>query len=131
MLDLTEARYEAVSEVAVKVSHSAFHLAKTYTNKLEGAELVGYQSVLIGSVRDPFIIRQIDNWLERVLVKIHDRVASVFGAKLPRKDYDIHVRVYGRNGTMGPQSRAGDPLARVTAAVRDDRAQPGHCQHAR
>jgi len=102
VLDLTDARYEAVSDVAVKVTHSAFHHAKTYTNKLEGAERVGYQSILIGSVRDPFIIRQIDNWLERLMVKIHDRVASVFGDKLDRKDYLINVRIYGKNGTMGP-----------------------------
>ena len=101
-LDLTNATYEAVSPVAVRVNPGAFHHAKTYTVKLEGAQLMGYQSVLLGSVRDPFIIRQIDDWLERLMVKIHDRVHQVFGSRLARADYEIVVRVYGKNGTMGP-----------------------------
>ena len=101
-LDLTEAIYEAVSPVAVKVSRGGFHHAPQYTVKLEGAELMGYQSVLLGSVRDPFIIRQIDDWLARLMVKLHDRIFQVFGDRLSRSDYEIVVRVYGKNGTMGP-----------------------------
>src|SRR6185503_2367887 len=47
-LDLNRSRYEAVSERAVKVSGSEFEHAPRYTVKLEGAEKVGYQSILIG-----------------------------------------------------------------------------------
>ncbi|GGE28414.1 hypothetical protein GCM10007276_02010 [Agaricicola taiwanensis] len=100
-LDLTHARYEQVSDVAVKVTDSAFEHAETYTVKLEGAELVGYQSVLIGSVRDPYIIRQIDDWLARLRVKIDARVQQVLSAKGVAADYTLNVRVYGKNGTMG------------------------------
>lgn len=101
-LDLTEATYEAISDVAVKVSNGRFHHAGTYTVKLEGAQLMGYQSVLLGSIRDPFIIRQIDDWLARLMDKIHARIHQVFGDRLKRADYEIVVRVYGRDGTMGP-----------------------------
>ena len=51
---------------AVKVTGSEFIHAERYTVKLEGAERVGYQSILIGSIRDPFIIRQIDDWIARL-----------------------------------------------------------------
>jgi hypothetical protein len=101
-LGLTQSRYEAVSDRAVKVSGSAFMPADRYTVKLEGAEKVGYQSVVIGSVRDPYIIRQIDDWIARLEDRIHARVAQVFGAALKREAYHIHFRIYGKNGTMGP-----------------------------
>ena len=101
-LDLTRSRYEAVTERSVKVSGSAFIPAPRYTVKLEGAERVGYQSILIGSIRDPFIIRQIDDWTARLKEKIHNRVNMVYGEKLKAGDYLLNIRIYGKNGTMGP-----------------------------
>ena len=83
-LDLTQVEYEAVSERAVKVTGSAFIPAERYTVKLEGAELAGYQSIVIGSVRDPFIIRQIDDWTARLKTRIHARVKQVYGDRLRR-----------------------------------------------
>ena len=100
-LDLTESRYEQQSENAVKVSGSRFIPAERYTVKLEGAELAGYQSIVIGSVRDPFIIRQIDDWTARLTERIHARVNMVYGEKLKRSDYTLFMRIYGKNGTMG------------------------------
>ena len=70
--------------------------------KLEGAEKVGYQSILLGSIRDPFIIRQIDDWVARLDEKIKARVRMVYGEELKPEDFLFHVRVYGKNGTMGP-----------------------------
>lgn len=101
-LDLTHSQYEAQTDRAVKVSGSAFHHAERYTVKLEGAERVGYQSILLGSIRDPFIIRQIDDWLARLREKIEARVKMVYGDTLKPADYLFHVRVYGKDGTMGP-----------------------------
>lgn len=101
-LDLTESRYEAISERAVKVSGSAFIPAERYTVKLEGAEQAGYQSILIGSIRDPYIIRQIDDWTARLKERIHNRVRMVYGAALVPDDYLLNIRIYGKDGTMGP-----------------------------
>jgi hypothetical protein len=101
-LDLTDATYDAVSDRAVRVRGSAFIEAERYTVKLEGAELVGYQSVLIGSIRDPFIIRQIDDWLERLKSRIDARIKMIYGDSLKPADYLVNIRVYGKNGTMGP-----------------------------
>ncbi|HEV7802456.1 MAG TPA: acyclic terpene utilization AtuA family protein [Burkholderiales bacterium] len=101
-LDLTDSQYEQHTERAVKVTGSTFHRAERYTVKLEGAEKVGYQSILIGSVRDPFIIRQIDDWTERLTERIHARVNQVYGERVKRSDYVVNIRIYGKNGTMGP-----------------------------
>jgi hypothetical protein len=101
-LDLTNSRYEALTDRSVKVTGSGFIHAGRYTVKLEGAEKVGYQSVLIGSVRDPFIIRQIDDWTSRLHEKIASRVLMVYGDRLKPEDYVFNIRIYGKNGTMGP-----------------------------
>lgn len=100
-LDLTHSEYAAVSERAVKVTGSTFIEAKEYTVKLEGAEPAGYQSILIGSIRDPFIIRQIDDWIDRLKTRIAARVRMVYGDRLPEDAYRIAIHVYGKNGTMG------------------------------
>ena len=110
-LDLTQSRYEAISEHTVKVCGSTFVPAQRYTVKLEGAELAGYQSIVIGSVRDPFIIRQIDDWTQRLIVKIHARVNMVYGDRLKPADYVLNIRIYGKNGTMGPLEPVNEILS--------------------
>src|SRR5262249_48736221 len=47
-LDTREARYEAISDRAVRVSGSRFHADPEYTVKLEGVRQGGYSTVLIG-----------------------------------------------------------------------------------
>jgi hypothetical protein len=102
VLDLTHATYEALDERRVRVRGSRFEPAARYTVKLEGAELAGYQSIVLGSIRDPYIIRQIDSWVERLTARVHARVAEVLGGDADSSRYVFNVRVYGRNGTMGP-----------------------------
>ncbi len=110
-IDLTKSDYEALDNRRVIVRGSDFIPAKTYTVKLEGSEKVGYQSVIIGSIRDPFIIRQIDDWVERLHDRVHVRVNEVYGGALSAEDYIFNVRIYGKNGTMGPL----EPVKEVTS----------------
>jgi hypothetical protein len=100
-IDLSACRYEAADARSVRVSGSSFVPADTYTVKLEGAEKVGYQSVFIGAIRDPFIIRQIDDWSARLEQRIHARITQVYGTALKAEDYHLVFRIYGKNGVMG------------------------------
>ncbi len=100
VLNTFSARYEALSDRAVRVSGSTFKPADRYTIKLEGAELAGYQSLIIGSVRDPIILRQLDSWLDGLNQAVHDRIVAVFGADVVGK-YQYEVRIFGKNATMG------------------------------
>ena len=108
-IDLTESQYAALDNRRVRVSGSGFRPAKTYTVKLEGAEKVGYQSVIVGGIRDPFIIRQIVDWVERLHGRVHARVAEIYGGRLGRDKYVFNVRIYGKNGVMG----ALEPVKRI------------------
>lgn len=101
VLDLSESRYEAVDERTVRITGSAFHPASEYSMKLEGAELVGYQSLIIGGVRDPYIIRQLDRWLGGIKGYIHYKIAEVLGSRLTRSEYRLVFHLYGRNAVMG------------------------------
>jgi hypothetical protein len=100
-MDLSECRYEAVENGGVKVSGSAFRPADDYTVKLEGAVKVGYQAVVIGAMRDPYFIRNLDTWLPIVEDVIEKAVQDILGLRR-EKDYRIIVHQYGRNAVMGP-----------------------------
>jgi hypothetical protein len=100
-LDLSEANYQAVSDRAVKVSGSRFISRKPLTVKLEGAEFVGYQSIVIGGIRDPVIIRQIDDWIKRLEKKVEERIEDLYEDKDTRNRIKVFYHVYGKNGVMG------------------------------
>jgi len=59
--------------VSVRVSGSALIPADAYSVKLEGAELVGYQSIIVGGIRDAVLIKQLDSWLVGVRERIEKR----------------------------------------------------------
>ena len=101
VLDISKAAYEAISDRAVKVSGSQFIFQKPQTLKIEGAEFAGYQSILIGSIRDPIIIRQIDSWMERLKIKAKERIAELYPDPGIQNGLKIFYRVYGKDGTMG------------------------------
>jgi len=98
VLSTVDARYEALSDRAVRVSGSTFRKSERYTIKLEGAELAGYQSIIVGAVRDPVILRQFDSWLAGLETAVKDRIRAVFGDV----EYKFHTRVFGKNAAMGP-----------------------------
>ena len=56
---------------------------------------------IVGSVRDPIILRQLDSWLAGMQKAIRDRLIAVFGADIEQK-YELQIRVFGRDATMGP-----------------------------
>jgi len=101
VLHTEHAVYEAISDRAVRVSGSTFEKSARYTIKLEGAELAGYQSIIVGSVRDPIILRQYDSWMEGLLKAAKDRIRAVFGVGIDEK-YRLDVRTFGRDAAMGP-----------------------------
>jgi hypothetical protein len=103
------ARYEAISDRAVRVSGSEFANDSEYTIKLEGVRHVGYSTILMGGVRDPYILAQIDSWLAQLEDSIKTRIQNTVGERA----YEIVTRVYGRDGVMG----ALEPHRRIAGGV--------------
>ncbi|MFZ0668351.1 MAG: acyclic terpene utilization AtuA family protein [Acidimicrobiales bacterium] len=95
--DTTDATFEALDDRRVKVSGSKF-VEEMYTIKLEGAEFVGYRSIVMAAVRDPVVLRQLDTWIEGVKVDTAEHIERTLG----HQEYQLRIRTYGSNGTLGP-----------------------------
>ena len=97
-VDLKQTRFEQIDPVRVAVSGSRFHPAPRQTVKLEGARLVGHRHIALAGIRDPLMIGQLDAIAEGVSA----RLAANLGSSVPRQDFDLRFRFYGRDGVMGP-----------------------------
>ncbi|KAF6798903.1 caib baif family enzyme [Colletotrichum sojae] len=97
VLNLDGAKYEQVTPKTCRVSGAKFETTP-YQVKLEGVTHLGYRTIFVGGIRDPILIGQIDDFLERV---------RVYSQKLfPELDKTEQCRliyhVYGKDGVMGP-----------------------------
>lgn len=95
VLDLSQTKFEQMTDRTVKVSGSKFHPSHPYTVKLEGAKTLGYRSIAIAGIRDPILISQIDAFLENV----RKFAEEIMGERMRNCKLIFHV--YGKNGVMG------------------------------
>ncbi|NML30560.1 acyclic terpene utilization AtuA family protein [Paraburkholderia antibiotica] len=92
-LDMTECRYEQLTERTTRVTGSRFIPSEKIHVKLEGSGKVGERYVGICGIRDPYTIANVD----RVIAWAREQVEARFGAT----GYGLHYKVYGRDGVMG------------------------------
>ncbi|KAH7010284.1 hypothetical protein EDB80DRAFT_839526, partial [Ilyonectria destructans] len=97
ILNLDEAKYEQVTEKTCRVSGAKFE-ETPYQVKLEGVAHLGYRTIFIGGIRDPILISQIDDFLERVRQYSRNLFPQLDQSEQCRLIY----HVYGQNGVMGP-----------------------------
>lgn len=100
-LDTTQATYEAVDERTVRVAGAIYHPAGEYTIKLEGAELVGHQTVMIGGIRDHVVIERLPELLPLAEKYFTAKILDVFDGDIDPDTVDIDYRVYGAGAVLG------------------------------
>jgi Acyclic terpene utilisation family protein AtuA len=100
-LDISNATYEAENATSVRVRGSEFHPADEYSVKLEGAELIGYRTMLVGGIRDPLILGQLGDWLEQIDAYTKASILRTTGITLDDDRYRVRFQVYGRDAVMG------------------------------
>ena len=98
-LDVTGAAYAAVDGRSVRVKGSEWVPADRYTVKLEGARRAGYQSVLLTLLRDRRYVENVDAWCADILARCRAKAETRLG--LGPEDFDLELRVIGRNETLG------------------------------
>jgi hypothetical protein len=96
VLDITNCAYTPVDDRTVRVSGSVFTPAEQPSVKLEGAAIVGYRTTFIGGVRDPILIGQLDDFLDRVVARV-----GTMHPDLASGEAQAHFHVYGRDAVMG------------------------------
>ena len=93
--DLTHATFEQLDARRVKVTGSRFVKDSRYRVKLEGAERIGYRSIVIVGIRDAVMIRELDG----VIAHARERAEQRFGTR--SDGVSMMFRVYGKDGVMG------------------------------
>ena len=96
-VDLRGVSFTQETDRRVRVSGSRFAEDPVYRVKLEGAELVGYRTICIAGVRDPAALAHLDEMLEAARTRTVEQFSD-----LGRAQWELHFRVYGRDGVMGP-----------------------------
>ena len=115
-LDTTFARYDQVGDRAVRVTGSRFVEAERYTVKLEGAELAGYQTIVVAGIRDATVLEELDAYLDSCRANIEVRVKRTYPDLAPSQ-WSLNYRVYGRNGTMGALEPRKDAIGHEVGLI--------------
>jgi hypothetical protein len=98
VLHLDQAKYEQITEKTVRIRGARFIPTPVYQIKLEGVEHLGFRTIFIGGIRDPILISQIDDFLERVRIYTQGLFPEL--DKTPQCRLIYHI--FGRDAVMGP-----------------------------
>ncbi len=119
-LDARGAEYTALDDRRVRISGSRWVASDSYTVKLEGARLAGYQTTALAILRDARYAANARRWLDRLDAFLSAEIPVRTG--LEADSYTLEFRLIGVDAALGAlESRASDPvevgvLAIVTAA---------------
>jgi hypothetical protein len=96
------------------VKGTKFVPTEKYFVKLEGARRIGYRTFSVAGVKDPVMIENIDE----IVQKVKDRVKDNFGT-YGIKNFYLDFKIYGRNGVMGIFSGIDNRKAHELAIIID------------
>jgi len=113
-LDVTDAAYTQLDDRRVRVTGSRFR-PEPRTMKLEGAGLVGYQSLAIAGIREPEVLAEIDLWAEGLRALVAAKAKALMG--LDEDDCHVEVRCYGWNAVLGDRDPDPTPPREVGAVL--------------
>jgi hypothetical protein len=97
VIDTRNSTYEEISGRAVKVCGSRYKTVAP-SIKVEGAELVGYRTLLMVGIRDPRVLEKLDEFLAEYRRRLDRNVRAL---NINSADYQVEFRVFGRNAVMG------------------------------
>jgi hypothetical protein len=92
-LDMSECRYEQITDTTTRITGARFEPAEEFRVKLEGAGKVGERYVGMVGIRDPYTIAHVDDVIGWARQQVRERFGD--------SGYELHYTVYGRNGVMG------------------------------
>jgi len=93
ILDFSGVVFEETGHRSTRVRGTQFHPHERPTIRFEGAERIGYRSIVLGGIRDPFLIAKLDEYMAGCT----EQTLELAG----RPDVSLNWIVYGRDGVMG------------------------------
>lgn len=97
VLDASQAQFSTLDARTVRVEGSRFE-ARPYTVKLEGVQRLGFRALFLAGVRDPTLVKGIDDFVAACHERTRDQAAAL---GIAADDYTLTVRLYGRDAVMG------------------------------
>ncbi len=97
VVDSSDCRIEALTDRRVRITGMRWN-ERPYTIKLEGARQAGYSAIAIAATRDPGLIGQLDTFMDFVRESTATKVKAL---GISPDDYQLVLRLYGRDGVMG------------------------------
>ncbi|MEM6760289.1 MAG: acyclic terpene utilization AtuA family protein [Pseudomonadota bacterium] len=128
-LDVSAAQYDAIDDSRVRVTGARWHPSDSYTVKLEGARIAGYQTVVLALIRDPHYVTHAQAWADDIVAKCTQKARDRTGAR--DSDFSVEIRLIGQNATLGAlEQHVATPieigaLGLVTAATPELSAEIG------
>ena len=122
-LDVSGARYRSVDDRSVRVTGSEWIPSDTYTVKLEGVGLAGYQTTLLAVLRNRRYVENAGRWVDRLQRFLNDEITARTGCAA--RDFALDFRIIGRDAALGAlETRSGDAnevgiLCTVTAGTQE------------
>jgi hypothetical protein len=98
ILDVSDARYHAVTDRVVQVTGSRF-IAQPYSMKLEGAAGGDFQTIMLVGIQDRAVLAEVDRFVAQMHRYLVGRVKETMGQRTGR--FDISLRAYGWNAVSG------------------------------
>lgn len=115
-LDVTQAYYTALDDRAVRVEGSTWVRSDSYTVKLEGARVTGYQTILMALLRDAHYVANAQAWCDDIMGKHAAKVADRLG--LDPATWHADLRIIGQNANLGPlETTKGTPTELGVMAI--------------
>ncbi len=120
-LDVTASRYTALDDTRVRVEGGIWVPADRYTVKVEGARILGYQTIIMATIRDAHYVKNVQAWCDDIATKHRAKVAD----RLGDVDHTTELRIIGQSATLGAlETRDTAPhevgvMGIVTAADQD------------
>ena len=103
------ATYTEAAQDGVRVVGAIWVAAGDYRVKLEGARLVGYQTMMLAVIRDPRYVEVVEHWADRLLLHCRGLIAA--SLDLQDDAFDIELRLIGVDSALGCLERdRGSPV---------------------
>ena len=98
-MDVTNAKYTALSNRKVRVEGAKWITSADYTVKLEGAYVSGYQTITMVIVCDSRYVKNIQIWIAKLTKFLIKKIEINTNVSL--NDYSLDFHLIGINSTLG------------------------------
>ena|SRR5699024_1609343 len=113
-LNAEKARYTQMDNQTVRVEGSEFIPTDQYTLKLEGSGPVGYQTIILVGVQDPYTLSKIEQWKEKLLQNVSHKLQNL---GYSNDDYSVDIKLYGYNAVSGESFNSDNYVPREVGVL--------------